>query len=71
MKITIPQNTQEIIARATNDGDLSEISRMIYGDNSRRRLVQVAIQNGFGNAKVVKAIVKFYGKKEKLITQLA
>lgn len=71
MKISIPERTKEIIERATNDGDLSEISRVICGDNSRRRLVQVAIQNGEGNKKVVKAIVDFYNQKDKLLKQLA
>lgn len=71
MKISIPENTKDCLTDLKNEGDLSEISRMIYGDNSRRRLVQVAMQNGYGNEKVVRAIVKYYNRKQKLVKQLS
>lgn len=63
LRLRIPEATIELIKLHKTDGDFSAISKEIFGDNTQRQLVKVAIENGEGRERVVNGIVKFYNKK--------
>lgn len=71
MTINIPDSVKDFMKDNTNNGDYTNISRAICGDDTKRMRVRQACLNGRGNDKVVKAIVKFYKSKQKTLSQIA
>lgn len=71
MRIAIPEKTKKQIKVLLTKGDCANISREIHSDASGRVTVKNVINNGVGDADVVKAIVTYFNKKEKLTKALA
>jgi hypothetical protein len=70
MNIKMPDELKELVNELKSDGDFSDISIKIKGNNEWRQKVRNAIVTGQGDAQVILAIKSFYKEKQSIIKEL-